>query len=59
MGPPGGDESGGEEEFGYVAAVVHDLCAALDLGDGAVDVDPEAPYINCEISACSAMAQPR
>jgi hypothetical protein len=42
IGAASGDESGGEEEFGYVAAVVHDLRAALNLGDRGLDLDPEA-----------------
>jgi hypothetical protein len=59
IGAASGDESGGEEEFGYVAAVVHDLRAALNLGDRAWMSIQKPPYINCEIPACSPMAQPR
>ncbi|HET9301248.1 MAG TPA: hypothetical protein VFO20_00585 [Propionibacteriaceae bacterium] len=33
---------GSEEELGYAAAVVHDLRAALNLGDRGLDLDPEA-----------------
>lgn len=40
-GAPRGDQGGREKELGDVAAVVHELGAAADLGDGRVDADEE------------------